>query len=96
MKRVEILEKANEMIGGDRAEDYGSVKENFKCTADLWQVYIYELNRIRDDGGLILPHDVAILNILQKVSRLVNSPDHLDSWMDIAGYAALGGEITSE
>jgi hypothetical protein len=27
-----------------------------------------------------------------KQARLIISPNHEDSWVDIAGYAALGGE----
>jgi hypothetical protein len=29
-----------------------------------------------------------------KVARLVNDPLHEDSWIDIAGYAAIGFEIS--
>ncbi len=97
MKRADILTKANELIGGDRAQDYGSVKDNFERTGQMWNLYlsgrgIYDNNSTEQ----IEAADVAILNILQKISRLANSPDHLDSWMDIAGYAALGGEIATE
>ena len=28
-----------------------------------------------------------------KLARLIVSPTHTDSWVDIAGYASLGGEI---
>jgi hypothetical protein len=28
-----------------------------------------------------------------KISRLVESPDHEDSWVDGAGYFALGAEV---
>lgn len=31
--------------------------------------------------------------IAMKLSRLVQTPGHRDSWLDIAGYAALGHEI---
>ena len=27
-----------------------------------------------------------------KMSRLINTPDHEDSWVDICGYGALGAE----
>jgi len=30
--------------------------------------------------------------IAVKLSRLIETPDHEDSWIDICGYAALGGE----
>jgi hypothetical protein len=28
-----------------------------------------------------------------KLARLENQPDHMDSWVDLAGYAACGAEI---
>jgi hypothetical protein len=34
--------------------------------------------------------------IAVKMSRLCQSLDHADSWVDIAGYAAIGGEMTDE
>jgi len=30
-----------------------------------------------------------------KMARLAKNPNHQDSWVDIAGYAGLGGEIGS-
>jgi len=27
-----------------------------------------------------------------KLARLVETPDHQDSWIDLAGYAAIGSE----
>lgn len=32
--------------------------------------------------------DVCAFNVLQKLSRLANTPDHHDSQVDIAGYIA--------
>lgn len=72
---------------GTRQENYGSPEDNFRRIADLWTDY---LNR-----G-IEPHDVAIMMILMKAARLMNNPSHLDSWIDIAGYAANGCELTTD
>ena len=47
----------------------------------------------RRDGEKILPSDVAIIMALVKIARLAASPGHEDSWIDLAGYAALGAEI---
>lgn len=38
--------------------------------------------------------DVAALLALMKIARLAHSPDHADSWTDLAGYAALGAEVS--
>ena len=31
-----------------------------------------------------------------KISRLCNTLDHEDSWVDLASYAALGGEMSED
>ena len=36
---------------------------------------------------------MAIVMIQVKIARLQESPDHVDSWTDIAGYAALGAQL---
>jgi len=82
MKRDEILRQAETLINGDRAADYGDAKENFKNIADLWSVYL---------GTPVTRQDVAVCMILVKAARLMSS-NKPDSWIDICGYAALGGE----
>jgi hypothetical protein len=37
----------------------------------------------------VTPNQVYLCLIAVKMSRLVESPRHRDSWLDIAGYAAL-------
>ena len=45
------------------------------------------------EDACIPPETVALMMALLKVARLIKSPEHLDSWVDLAGYAACGGEI---
>lgn len=73
-----LLQQANDIINGPRANDYGPVKENFERIAALWSVVL---------GNTITWEQVALCLVQLKVSRLVNSPNHKDSWLDIAGYA---------
>ena len=47
-------------------------------------------------GKEINPHDVYKCMIAVKLARLIETPDHLDSVVDIIGYAALYGEITND
>jgi hypothetical protein len=87
--RTEILQEAIGLINGDRQNQYGDPIDDFSTTASLWQTY---LERIFDSrGGLVIhPHDVAVLMVLLKVSRLSWSPDKRDHWADIAGYTGCG------
>jgi hypothetical protein len=84
--REDILEKARQCVCGDRDMQYGSPEESFKRIADYWSLYI---------DKPISPQDVAIMMILFKVAREENK-DKTDNWIDIAGYAACGGEVSHE
>lgn len=82
--RTKILVKADQIIRGDRAQEYGDAKESFTRIAILWGAIL---------GVDISEADVARMMIALKISRLQKTADHADSWVDIAGYAALGGEV---
>jgi hypothetical protein len=86
-KRAECLAKAQDLVLGDRDKSYDPPKANFKRIAAAWTAY----KCMSFSEG-----DVAAMLILVKTSRLVATPDHEDSWIDIAGYAACGMEVTSD
>ena len=83
MKRDDILKNAVKLINGKRSKDYGDAYDNHQRIADLWSVVF---------GFKVLVWQVYLCLILVKVARLINSPKHLDSMIDIPGYAALLGE----
>ena len=83
MKRDDILKNAMMLINGKRSKDYGDAYDNHQRIADLWSVVF---------GFKVLVWQVYLCLILVKVARLINSPKHLDSMIDITGYAALLGE----
>jgi hypothetical protein len=87
--RASILESARQAVDGSRDVEYGSPENNFGRIADYWNDYLNH----RNISAVVKPHDVAILLGLVKIARLVNSPTHLDNWIDLAGYAACGGEV---
>ena len=81
--RSEIIMKAEDLINGDRHSTYGDARESFASIAKLWSVYL---------GVDVTAEQVAAMMVLMKVSRQRKSK-HVDNWVDIIGYAALGGEI---
>lgn len=83
-RRAEILRKAEECICGQREQDYGSPEDNFSIIAKLWTDYT---------GTLITSLDVAMMMCLLKIARIKNGGGTGDSFVDLAGYAACGGEI---
>lgn len=93
MTRKEILTAAEACVCGQREEDYGSPEDNFRTIAELWQAYIQ--TRCVDEGVYVnmLPEDVASLMALMKIARIASGRGTDDCWIDLAGYAACGGEI---
>jgi hypothetical protein len=85
MKRADILATASEYVTTDRAATHGDAEDNFRRIAELWNAYLG-----LDD---ITSIDVAVMLALLKVARIRSNPNHADNWIDIAGYAACGGEI---
>ena len=83
--RKKTLDAAAQAVLQDRAAAYGTVENNFQNIANLWSVYL---------NTDVTPSDVASMMTLLKVARLMNNPSHFDSWVDIAGYAACGGEVS--
>jgi hypothetical protein len=87
-----LLDEAAETLEA-RGKPYGGAEDNFERIARLWSAHL--VNRYNDYlGNLTLDRkDVAIMMILLKTARLANDPEHRDSWVDIAGYAACGGAL---
>lgn len=83
-KRAEILKEAEKCICGQREQDYGSPEDNFTIIAGMWTAYT---------GTKITPLDVAMMMCLLKTARVKNGGGTGDSFVDLAGYAACGGEI---
>ena len=87
MKALDVLERAISLIHGQRAKDYGDAQASFQRMADLVNPIIKKAD------GELTASDMAIVMIQVKIARLQESPDHVDSWTDIAGYAALGAQL---
>ena len=88
MNRDEILQTACGLINGDRAQEYGDAYLNHARIAALWTTYV----RSKPDD--LTPVDVAMMLVLMKVARSIETPKD-DSFIDIAGYAALAGEMAN-
>lgn len=87
--RSRILNEAMEITHKDRNSNYGNPEDNFQHIANLWNDYL----RVRRPQAAVLDsRDVAVMNMLIKVARLGNNPQHRDSVVDIAGYAACLGD----
>jgi hypothetical protein len=102
MRAAEMLNATVDLIGGQRAEDYGDKYPNHTRIAKLWTMWLNERTRTWATEGddepaevEITPYDVAMMMLLVKVARLMHSPGHQDSHIDIAGYASILEEIAN-
>jgi hypothetical protein len=91
--RESILERARVCVCGEREQDYGSPERNFETIADLWGAYLRGTGLIEE--GELEPHDVAAMLALLKIARISSGNAKDDNWVDLAGYAACGGELQS-
>ena len=82
MDKQQLLETALGTVA-NRGDDYGDVYTNHERIAVLWTVIF---------GREVKAHQVAMAMAAVKLARLVETPDHQDSWIDLAGYAAIGSE----
>lgn len=90
MKRKEILDAALQCVCGDREQDYGSPENNFEVIADMWATYLKACGVNID---FLEGYDVAAMLALLKIARIATGHGKADNWVDLAGYAACGGEI---
>lgn len=90
MTRKEILDAALKCVNGDRDRQYGNPEDSFRCIAEFWNNYI----RCRTGYDVHLePSDTAAMLALLKIARIAGGQVKDDNWIDLAGYAACGGEV---
>ena len=85
--REDFLNKAEELINGPIDKEYGPAKFNQERIATIWSVVL---------GRCVTPEQVVACMIGLKLARLAEDSTKDDSWVDIIGYAALGGEIVND
>ena len=68
----------------ERRDDYGDPADQFSEIAKRWSITL---------GTLVTPEQVALCMIDLKLARLAYDPRHVDSVVDVIGYAALLREL---
>lgn len=62
---------------GDRQKEYGHPRDDWERTAKIWSAIL---------GIDVTPEQAMLCMVGTKMSRLVHSPHHHDSLVDIIGY----------
>ena len=95
LTRKSVLSRAEECVCGQREQDYGTPEDNFKCIAEMWSAYLTKSAappNVTIDIGAV---DVAMMMGLLKIARVAGGNHTADSFVDLAGYAACGGECAN-
>jgi hypothetical protein len=85
LSRAAVLDRARDAVLRDRAVTHGAPEDLFAVIAGLWSVRL---------GVAVSPAQVCILLADLKGARAWGNPGHADNWVDLAGYAACGGELS--
>lgn len=83
LNRTDILKNA-EAAYTDQNDIYGYASTSFREVADIWKIIL---------SCPVTAEQVALCMVALKIVRAAYRPRCLDSWIDMAGCAALGGEI---
>jgi hypothetical protein len=73
-----VTQEAHRLVTGDRRAVYGHPLDDYTKTAKIMSGIL---------GIDVTPEQAILCMIGVKLSRLVNSPNHRDSIVDVAGYA---------
>ena len=99
------LKRADDIIHGERQDQYGDPEDSFKLIAEYWSMYlrsrlqeIVHYCDIPDDMLINLgAQDTAIMLALMKIARMSGQKWHKDNAVDACGYLAiLNDRIKSE
>ena len=93
MTRKDILDAALKCVNGDRDRSYGSPEDSFLTIARMWNAYI---SAKPVANPTLTSGDVAAMLSLLKIARIAGGVYKADNWIDLAGYAACGGEVESQ
>ena len=80
----ELLLRQAASVVANRRQAYGDPATSMAAVARRWSITL---------GQTITPAQVTLCLIDLKLARLAHDPGHLDSMVDIAGYAAVLWEV---
>ena len=86
MDRNDLLDEAKK-VTTMRQQNYGKPEQNLQNIADMWSAIL---------GQKITPLTVSRMMIAVKIARMTGKEDHWDSWVDVAGYAAIAAELMDD
>lgn len=83
---VRLLQNALTIVE-ERGQSYGDATTLFNQIAKRWSLTL---------GVQVSAEQVVLCMLDLKLARLSNDPTHVDSMVDVAGYAAVLAEVTKQ
>lgn len=90
MKAAMIALKASTLVASDRAKAHGDAARTYALAAAL--IDTYRKGR-RDPNAPLSASDLMKEMVLVKLARSENGEFNNDDFIDMAGYAAIAGEL---
>jgi Domain of unknown function (DUF6378) len=80
----DVCRRAVELVGGDRARQYGDARQLHIRIAALWSAHL---------GHSVTAHDAALMMLLLKVARTSGGTFNIDNFVDACGYSGIAAEL---
>ena len=87
MKHVDIIAEAIRILK-PRGDAYGTVRENHERIA--------RIAGLLTGRSSLTAFDITMVLVAVKLSRIAQSPDHVDSYVDAINYLAFAGEFATD
>ena len=86
MKHTEIQAEAAKLLA-PRGSVYGGIRENHERIAEVASSIT---------GLKLTAHNIAMILVAVKLSRIAQSPTHADSYFDVINYISFAGEFATD
>ena len=83
------LQEAEQIINGERQDQYGKPEDSFRIIADFWEIYLIHRP---DPTAPLTPLDVAHMMSLFKHARMLGQKPKRDNYVDAQGYLAIAAD----
>jgi hypothetical protein len=87
---AEFCARAADLVAGDREKQHGDKVDNMSNIARLWTAYLQSSGRA---VNTVTAEDIPHMMVLMKVARTQTGNFNPDDYIDMAGYAGVGGEV---
>jgi len=89
---ADILKRAADLVGGDRASAHGDAAETLQAIGELWGHLLSLMGKPLPEP--LEARDVAFLMVgLKMVRSCKGAESNDDNYVDMAGYAGLAGAV---